>query len=287
VIRPTLLDYKGDGFLLSTPKGRNAFWQMFQWGIDDNIADWSSWQMPTNANPYIDQAEIDDMRSTMPEQVFRQEILAEFIEDGAGVFRRVSECAIAIPETEAPLRKDGSRMGEYLIAVDWGKHHDFTVLTVFNLSTNSMVHMDRFNQIDYTVQVNRLVSLYEKFRPVTIIAERNSMGDPLIEQLQRRGLPVQPFNTTNATKARAVDDLALAFERGDIKIINDPVLISELQAYEMERLPSGLMRYNAPSGMHDDTVMSTAIGWQGVLVMSEPPQSNVVIDEYETAISPY
>ena len=131
------------------------------------------------------------------------------------------------------------------------------------------------------------MSLYEKFAPVTIIAERNSMGDPLIEQLQRRGLPVQPFNTTNATKARAVDDLALAFERGDIKIINDPVLISEHQAYEMERLPSGLMRYNAPSGMHDDTVMSTAIGWQGVLVMSEPAQSNVVIDEYETAISPY
>jgi hypothetical protein len=99
---------------------------------------------------------------------------------------------------------------------------------------------------------------------VTVIAESNSIGEPVIEQLRRDGLPVTPFQTTNATKTAAIDGLALAFEQGDIKIINDPVLVSELQAYEMERLPSGLLRYNAPEGMHDDCVMSLAIGWTGV-----------------------
>jgi hypothetical protein len=76
---------------------------------------------------------------------------------------------------------------------------------------------------------------------------------------------VQPFQTTNATKTAAIDGLALAFEQDAIRIINDPVLVGELQAYEMERLPSGLLRYSAPEGMHDDCVMSLAIGWTGVV----------------------
>ena len=32
----------------------------------------------------------------------------------------------------------------------------------------------------------------------------------------------------------------------------------------MDRTATGLVRYGAPDGMHDDTVMATALGWQGV-----------------------
>jgi len=86
----------------------------------------------------------------------------------------------------------------------------------------------------------------------------------LIEQLQRDGLPIQPFLTTNASKAQAIDALALAFERGEIRILDEPVLINELQAYESTRLPSGLTRYSAPEGMHDDTVMALSMAWHGI-----------------------
>ncbi len=40
-------------------------------------------------------------------------------------------------------------------------------------------------------------------------------------------------------------------------------MIGELQAYEMERLPSGLLRYGAPEDIHDDFVMSLALAWWG------------------------
>ncbi len=69
------------------------------------------------------------------------------------------------------------------------------------------------------------------------------------------------YKFTNATKANLIDALALAFERGAIRILPDPVLIGELQAYEAERMPSGGMRYSAPTGMHDDTVMALALAW--------------------------
>ena len=65
-----------------------------------------------------------------------------------------------------------------------------------------------------------------------------------------------------------IDGLALAFERGAIRIPNDPVLVAELEAYEMKRTPGGMLTYSAPSGMHDDCVMSLALAWS---VAAKPP----------------
>ena len=89
------------------------------------------------------------------------------------------------------------------------------------------------------------------------------MGLPVIEALRRDGMDVVRFVTTNASKQAAVDALSLAFERGELEIVKDAELVAELQAYEAERLPSGMMRYGAPEGMHDDCVMALMIANQG------------------------
>jgi hypothetical protein len=68
---------------------------------------------------------------------------------------------------------------------------------------------------------------------------------------------------TNASKANIIESLALAFERGNIAILPDETLMGELEAFGMERLPSGMIRYGAPDGMHDDCVLSLALAWQG------------------------
>lgn len=255
VLRPTLVDLAGDAYFFSTPKGRNGFWQMWQYGTDPLMAEWASWQSPTSENPFIPQSEIEAMRQAMPDRVYRQEILAEFIDDAGGVFRGVMAAATATEQKEAIKGHD------YVIGVDWGKHNDFTCIAVIDLTDKALVKMDRFNQIDYMIQTGRLNAICQRFNPIAVIVERNSIGEPLIESLVRSGLPIKPFNTTNATKAAAIDALTLAFEKNELTIIPDPVLISELQAYEMERLPSGLLRYNAPAGMHDDTVMALAFAW--------------------------
>jgi hypothetical protein len=90
------------------------------------------------------------------------------------------------------------------------------------------------------------------------------MGGPVIEQLRKDGLPVTAFTTTNASRAAAIEALALAFERGSITIPNHAALLGELQAFEAKSLPSGLTRYAAPEGLHDDCVMSLALAWQGL-----------------------
>jgi hypothetical protein len=150
------------------------------------------------------------------------------------------------------------------MGVDWGRSNDFTVITVIDIMTNELVAMDRFTKIDYGIQVGRLKAMAQRFKVTQIIAEMNSMGGPLVEQLQRDGLPVKGFMTTNASKEEAVRSLEGAFERGEIRILNDPVLIGELQAFEQVMMAGGKYRFSAPEGMHDDTVMSLAIAWYSI-----------------------
>jgi phage terminase large subunit-like protein len=262
-IRPSLSDRQGRALFISTPKGKTWFWRIYQHGINGVIG-WSSFTFPTASNPYIPTEEIEAARKDLPEMIFRQEYMAEFLDNNGEVFRRVMEAATA-------ARQETSVDGHtYVMGVDWGKSNDFTAIAVVDSDTSELVHLDRSNQVDYSLQVTRLQALCDRFHPVGIVAEKNSMGEPLIEALQRSNLPVIPFNTTNASKANIIDGLALAFEQGELRILDDPILLGELMAYEMERLPSGLMRYNAPSGMHDDTVMALAFAWSAVKEYSQP-----------------
>jgi hypothetical protein len=73
-----------------------------------------------------------------------------------------------------------------------------------------------------------------------------------------------PFTTTSATKQGIIQNLQSAFENGQIRVLDEPVLIGELLSFESKRNASGSFAYSAPDGMHDDTVMSLAIAWNGM-----------------------
>ena len=255
-IRPALSDRQGRAMFISTPKGRNFFWRLWQRCQDEAQTEWAGWQLPTSDNPFIADEEIESARAMMPERIYQQEYLAMFIEDSGGVFRRVMGAATAVP------LDNGEDGGQYIIGADWGRSNDFTVFTVIDARARRMVYSDRFTQIDYNIQAGRLKALYNRF-PGVIIAEYNSMGGPIVERLQAEGLPVTGFVTTAKTKEPLIRALESAFENSEIEILNDPVLIGELQAYEQQRMASG-WKFGAPEGMHDDTVISLALAWHGI-----------------------
>lgn len=266
-ILPTLTDYSGEAWIISTPAGRNYFWELHRLGAPDNPArlpDWQSWTLPTSTNPHIAPDEVERMRGLLPERVFAQEYLAQFLEDGGGVFRRVTSAIDTTLPTDPHQARDAGDGRAYVIGVDWGRHNDFTVITVVDARDRSVVAVDRFTDIAYEVQLARLKALHQRFPRAPILAESNSMGGPLVEALQRMRLPVRSFQTTAASKADAIEALALAFEQGAIRIPAVQWLVDELMAFDQERLPSGAMRYAAPRGGHDDGVMSLAIAWHGI-----------------------
>lgn len=76
-ILPTLMDFKGDAWVLSTPKfGPTYFKELFINGKEGK-ADWASFNLSSYQNPHIEVSEIDNMRTVMDELSFRCEILAE------------------------------------------------------------------------------------------------------------------------------------------------------------------------------------------------------------------
>jgi len=220
-LRPALSDRHGRALFISTPKGRNWFWELWQRGISGELG-WQSWSFPTIANPYIDPEEIEAAKRDLPEIIFRQEYLAEFIEDQGSVFRRVQEAAV-LELLDKPV--EGR---QYVAGVDVASSVDFTVASVMDAESEDMIYMDRFNRVDYPVMVDRLAALYDKWKLTTMVIEANSIGRPVIDMMVARGLPVVPFTTTNATKQVIIQNLQSAFEHGTIKIINNPILIGEL-----------------------------------------------------------
>ena len=257
-LRPTLSDERGWAWFLSTPRGRNFFWKLYRRGVSGE-AGWQAWHFPTAANPHIPAEELEAAREDTPFRFYRQEYLAEFIEDAGAVFRRVMDAVVQDVESE-PVAEH-----EYVFGVDWARDNDFTAIAVLNATSGRLVALERFNQVGWSLQRGRLIAMYEHWKPSVIWAEENSIGSPNIEALQQEGLPVQPFQTTASTKPQLIEALALAFERGELGIVNDHVLIGELQAYAMKRLPSGRFQYSAPGGEHDDTVIALALAWWGKL----------------------
>jgi len=255
VIQPMLLDTDGGAFIMCSPKGRNWFYDVFNHGQDDTMPEWKSFHYTTYDNPLLNARAIDRLRKTMTERQYNEEILAQFNDSDGAVFRNVRTCATAIEQT-SPIEDHN-----YIFGVDWGRDNDYTVIAVIDTTTSELIHMERFNKIDYTFQQQRLVAMYKRWKPMAIWAESNAMGQRNIDALNKEGLPVRPFATTQKSKAQIIEALALALETEQISIINDAILIHELISYEQVRTASGAFKFSAPDGQHDDCVMALAIAW--------------------------
>lgn len=83
IIRPMLGRRKGWCDFLSTTNGFDHFKDIYDYALTQ-AEDWATFQAPSSEAPWWDAKEIEGAKSTMSEDVFAQEILAEFREIGIG-----------------------------------------------------------------------------------------------------------------------------------------------------------------------------------------------------------
>jgi phage FluMu gp28-like protein len=259
-VSPTL-SQGGRMTIASTPNGiGNTFYRLWESNnFTRHKIDWTqcpSYYTPDERKSGLSPTEskwYKANRRNYTDTMWASEYDCDFVMSGGAVFRHVRELAIASKQERAVDKN------QYVIGVDWGRTEDATVFSVIDLSSHSCIYIDRMTDTDFALQRARLKTLSEAFNGAACLVETNSIGRPQLEELQRMGVNAMGFETTNTTKAQIIDALSLAFEQGTISIVNDETLINELVAYTSERLPSGLVRYSAPSGMHDDTVMALAL----------------------------
>lgn len=76
VIRPTLTDRKGEVMFISTPKGFNHFYELYNMELKDK--DYKSFHFTSYDNPHLSKEEIDKSRAEITETRFQQEYMADF-----------------------------------------------------------------------------------------------------------------------------------------------------------------------------------------------------------------
>jgi hypothetical protein len=271
VVSPILANYTDSIFWgIGTPKGRNWFFQ--EWQKAHNNDSSMSWQIPTLGcevvngelvrktnkfeNPEFPWDELVKEYEALPQRVFEQEYLAQFLEGQGVVFRNIKACMNA-PNNAKPEDHKGHTI---VAGVDWAKQNDYTAISIGCLDCKQELAIDRFNKIDFHFQRGRLKTLCEKWKLGNGLVETNSIGEPNLEELQRDGLPFRGFLTTGTSKPPLIENLALVLEKEEWQFIDDPVWTSELEAYERTvSKATGRSSYSAPTGLHDDTVIARAL----------------------------
>jgi hypothetical protein len=248
-----LIDKQGWALLISTPKGKGYFFDLFKRGQGADPV-YQSWNMPSWANPLLSKELIDEERGRLPDRVFKQEYGGEFLEGSGQVFRYVRECATGTWKQP--------RYGEYFFAgLDLAQVEDFSVLVILN-KAREVVYVDRFNKLDWALQLNRIKAACDRFNKAHLLVDSTGAGGPIFEALQRAGCRVEGYGFTVASKAALINSLALTLEQRLIVLPEAklcPELIDELEAFEYSVNDSGHVRTSSPSGMHDDCVIALAL----------------------------
>lgn len=261
VLRPAVSDTAGKVLFISTPKGKNWFYELWTRGFDPAHPDYKSWKFPTSDNPKVPAADIEQARMSLPVDVFQQEYLAEFLDNSAGVFRNIDACMTSKPSEPIPGRS-------YVMGLDLARLTDFTVMKILD-DTGAEVFTDRFNLLDWTVQKQRVFSMCRKYNARCLL-DSTGVGDPIFEDLRRMGLVVEGYKFTSESKQRLIESLMISFEQKRICILPDKVTENELKIFEYDIGQSGAVRYSAPEGYHDDCVIALALANWAIFSMAIP-----------------
>ncbi len=255
ILRPATLVRGKRILFISTPKGKNYFYTLYMRGISEEYPDYLSLKYTSYDTPFITEDEINEAKNTLPTDIFNQEIMAEFIEDGGEVFRGYSQSQVINKWIEpSPTEK-------YWAGIDLGRQNDFTVVTIIN-NFNQVCYIYRERRNNWVNIVDNIVQVLQKYNAKAFV-EVNSIGDVIYEQIKRKYNRIEPFNTTSSSKDEIINNLIVQ--------INDQILLlptkdlfepldTELRVFTFEySTKSRKVRYFAPAGFHDDCVMSLAI----------------------------
>lgn len=109
VLRPTLTDTKGHALFISTPKGYNHVYDLYN--IQDS--DYQSFHFTSYDNPYIPREEIDKAKQEISEDRFAQEYLADFRKTEGLVFKEFSR-------TLHVTNDEPRTIVDVIAGIDWG-----------------------------------------------------------------------------------------------------------------------------------------------------------------------
>jgi len=150
----------------------------------------------------------------------------------------------------------------YSAGLDFGQANDYTAISVKDVTTNVEVELLRWRLLEWAEIRSRVKGVYNKWHLASLRAERNSIGEVNIEQMQKDGMTIQPFETTNQSKAEIMSNLNESLHAGGYKLLDDSSGRHEMNTFVATQTSTGLWRLAAEGEGHDDTVIARALANQ-------------------------
>jgi len=252
ILAPTLTVRGKKALFVSTPKGKNLFYKLFNLGIKE--PNYKSFKTTYKDNPFADKEFIQEQKKVLSDSQFKQEYEGEFI-DSSSLFQKIEEYA-TLTSIDSPVPGDS-----YFAGVDVGFKNDKTIISIIN-QRGEIVYIKVLNQEDFNGQVSEIKSVTDRFNCVLTYVEANNQGVAIIDGLIAAGMwKIQSFNTTATSKPKIINQFLSDFNKGLIKFVNDERLISEFKAFGYKMGENGHVTFGGTGGIHDDIVMATIIGY--------------------------
>ncbi len=246
VLRATVLVKGKKVLLISTPKGKNHFYNLFN--MDGNNSQYKSFRM-TSYDGLASHEEIDGAKFTLPDHVFKQEYLAEFVDNGSGVFYNI----LIIDKPKVTSKT--------YAGIDLGRADDYTVLSILN-DQGQQIYCERWRHNTWSNIISNIIPVLKYYKAFGLV-EINSIGDVIFEQLKKEYPNIKPFVTTSKSKNDIIESLQVAIQNNQFSMLPIDWLKKEFDLFTYEyNHKSRSIRYSAPQGFHDDGVMATCIAYQ-------------------------
>ncbi len=111
VIRPTLTDTKGEAMFISTPKGFNHFYDLFN--MQEKDTDYKSFHFTSYDNTHLPVDELNKAKRELPDDQFAQEYMADFRKTQGLVYKDFNR------EKHVYTDADFNSV-DRLVSIDWG-----------------------------------------------------------------------------------------------------------------------------------------------------------------------
>jgi len=281
-VTPLLAATYGNETLLSTPFGKQG--KFYRASMPNS--GYSTYHVPSTQIPHITQEFLDEERMNMTDNEFRQEHLAEFIEESdAFLPHRVIVASISDPpQLNEP---DRSRSWKYYLGVDVARYGNDETTYVICRHTHEyegieVVYIRGEEKKPTTHTVGRITELFNVWRFEGIYVDETSLGGGVVDALRENRVPVTAVtfnekchtsgNPKDSNKEAMYKNLKWLMEKNAdirdwnvrnkdkapqdilLKIPNNSKLVQQLSDLKYEYTSSGTLRVFHPeeSKAHDD-----------------------------------
>ena len=256
ILQPTIKVKGKKIVMVSTPNGQSGFW----YDLIQKALKGQKGYAYIKRTIYDDSmcTDIEEIKNSTPDLMFRQEFLCEFIAGANSFFTGYHNCYDDTMQFNwnQPL----------WAGIDWSSTgKDETIVTFIN-GLNQIIQYNIEGDLDS--KYSQIASILNKYSLKGVYAEDNSIGSVMINELKkqmRQKNVLKPFTTTNDSKTEIVTELALSLEKEELTY-NDLQLDRQLGAFGYSVSKTKKLTFEG-KGDHDDRCMSLAFALRAKIDM--------------------